>query len=70
MWNQYESLHKYVVHIAGKSGWTSLERVVLYSILHTRKDGSAVNEVVKEKMVSFESEGFFSFNFKVSKYCS
>ncbi|KAL0012736.1 hypothetical protein SO802_007844 [Lithocarpus litseifolius] len=27
-----------------------VERAALYSILHTRKDGSTVNEVVKEKM--------------------
>ena len=29
-----------------------VERAVLYSMLHIRKDGSVVNEVVKEKMVS------------------
>ena len=29
-----------------------VERAVLYPILHTRKDGSAVNPVVKAKMVS------------------
>ena len=30
----------------------SVERAILYQILHTRKDGSAVNSVVKAKMVS------------------
>ena len=29
-----------------------VERAVLFQILHTRKDGSAVNPVMKEKMVS------------------
>ena len=52
MWNQYSSLHKYVIHIAGKSGWTPIEHAILYSILHTRKDGFAVNPVVQAKMVS------------------
>ena len=65
MWNQYESLHKYVVHDG-----RPVKRVTLYSILHTRKDGSTINEVVKEKMVSFRSKNFFFFNFKVSKYYS
>ena len=30
----------------------SVERAILYQILHTRKDGSAVNPVVQAKMVS------------------
>ena len=30
----------------------SVEHAVLYQILHTRKDGSAINPVVKAKMVS------------------
>ena len=30
----------------------SVERAVLFQILHTHKDGSAVNPVMKEKMVS------------------
>ena len=29
-----------------------VERAVLYQILHTRKDGSAVNPVVQAKMMS------------------
>ena len=29
-----------------------VKRATLYSILHTRKDRSAVNKVVKQKMVS------------------
>ena len=56
--------------LQAKADGHPIERAVLYSILHTRKDGSAVNEVVKEKMVSFRSKNFFFFNFKVSKYCS
>ena len=47
MWNQYESLHKYVVHDG-----RPVKRVTLYSILHTRKDGTAVNPEVQVKMVS------------------
>ena len=56
--------------LQAKADGHPVERAVLYSILHTRKDGSAVNELVKEKMASFGFEGFFCFNFKVSKYCS
>ena len=29
-----------------------VERATLYSILHTHKDGSAVNPIVEEKMMS------------------
>ncbi|KAK9993486.1 hypothetical protein SO802_023189 [Lithocarpus litseifolius] len=44
----------YVVHAAkkAKTDGRPVERSVLYQILHTRKDGSAVNPVVKAKMVS------------------
>ena len=35
-----------------KADGRPVEHVALYSILHTCKDGSIVNEVVKEKMVS------------------
>ena len=39
--------------LQAKADGHPVERAVLYSILHTRKDGSAVNELVKEKMASF-----------------
>ena len=35
-----------------KTDGRPVERAVLYQILHTRKDGSAVNPVVQAKMVS------------------
>ena len=35
-----------------KTDGCPVERAVLYPILHTHKDGSAVNPVVKAKMVS------------------
>ena len=35
-----------------KTDGRPVERVVFYPILHTRKDRSAVNPVVKAKMVS------------------
>ena len=38
--------------LQAKADGHSVEHAVLYSILHTCKDGSIVNEVVKEKMVS------------------
>ena len=38
--------------LQAKANGCLVERAALYSILHTRKDGSAVNEVVQEKMVS------------------
>ena len=38
--------------LQAKADGHPVEHAVLYSILHTHKDGSAVNEVVKEKMVS------------------
>ena len=38
--------------LQAKADGRLIERATLYSILHTRKDGSTVNEVVKEKMVS------------------
>ena len=38
--------------LQAKADGCLVERATLYSILHTRKDGSAVNEVVKQKIVS------------------
>ena len=38
--------------LQAKADERPVERVALYSILHTRKDGSAVNPVVQAKMVS------------------
>ena len=35
--------------LQAKADGRLVERATLYSILHTRKDGFAVNEVVKEK---------------------
>ena len=35
-----------------KTDGRPVERAVLYQILHTRKDGSAVNPVVQAKMMS------------------
>ena len=35
-----------------KTNGSPVEHAVLYQILHTRKDGSAINPVVKAKMVS------------------
>ena len=52
MWNQYSSLHKYVFILQAKTDGHPIEHTTLYSILHTHKDGSAVNPVVQAKMVS------------------
>ena len=38
--------------LQAKADGHPVKRVALYLILHTRKDGSAVNSVVQEKMVS------------------
>ena len=38
--------------LQAKADGHPIEHASLYSILHTRKDGSAVNSVVQEKMVS------------------
>ena len=38
--------------LQAKTDGHPIEHTTLYSILHTRKDGSAVNEVVKQKIVS------------------
>ncbi|XP_075643833.1 uncharacterized protein LOC142615040 isoform X2 [Castanea sativa] len=42
----------YVVHAAkkAKTDGQPVERAILYQVLHTRKDGTAVNPVVKAKM--------------------
>ncbi|KAL0002039.1 hypothetical protein SO802_015820 [Lithocarpus litseifolius] len=55
--SKHEDLHtsgscSFAVHTAKKiiTDRRPVERAALYSILHTRKDGSVVNEVVKEKM--------------------
>ncbi|XP_050264198.1 uncharacterized protein LOC126708445 [Quercus robur] len=55
--SKQEDLHtgglcSFVVHAAkkAKADGRPIKRATLYSILHTRKDGSAVNEVVQEKM--------------------
>ena len=38
--------------LQAKADGRLVERITLYSILHTRKDGSTVNPVVQAKMVS------------------
>ena len=38
--------------LQAKADGHPIKRAALYSILHTRKDGYAVNEVVQAKMVS------------------
>ena len=38
--------------LQAKANGCPVERAALYSILHTRKDGFAVNPVVQTKMVS------------------
>ena len=38
--------------LQAKANGRPIKRATLYSILHTRKDGSAVNLVVQAKMVS------------------
>ena len=38
--------------LQAKADGHPVKHAALYSMLHPRKDGSAVNEVVKEKMVS------------------
>ncbi|KAL0007177.1 hypothetical protein SO802_008679 [Lithocarpus litseifolius] len=55
--SKQEDLHtgnscSFAVHAAKKiiTDGRPVERATLYSILHTCKDGSAVNEVVREKM--------------------
>ncbi|KAF3960286.1 hypothetical protein CMV_014990 [Castanea mollissima] len=46
----------YVVHAAkkAKTDGQPVEHAILYQILHTRKDGTAINPVVKAKIVGFD----------------